>query len=80
LIGDKIYGKIGHSVDIIAVLGTIFRVATTLGFGVLQINSGLNYVFNIEVELNTHIILIVLICAIALASVVLGVDSVVKKL
>ncbi|MCT7557791.1 BCCT family transporter [Aliarcobacter butzleri] len=74
LIGDKIYGKIGHSVDIIAVLGTIFGVATTLGFGVLQINSGLNYVFNIEVGLNTQIILIVLICAIALASVVLGLD------
>ncbi|MDN5073908.1 BCCT family transporter [Aliarcobacter butzleri] len=80
LIGDKIYGKIGHSVDIIAVLGTIFGVATTLGFGVLQINSGLNYVFNIEVGLNTQIILIVLICAIALASAVLGLDSGVKKL
>lgn len=80
LVGDKIYGKIGHSVDTIAVLGTIFGVATTLGFGVLQINSGLNYIFDIEVGLNTQIILIVLICAIALVSVVSGLDSGIKKL
>ncbi|RBQ30904.1 choline transporter [Arcobacter sp. FW59] len=80
LIGDKIYGKIGHSVDTIAVLGTIFGVATTLGFGVLQINSGLNYVFDVEVGINTQIILIVFICAIALASVISGLDSGIKKL
>ncbi|MDZ7817447.1 MAG: BCCT family transporter [Aliarcobacter sp.] len=49
LIGDKIYGGIGHSVDTIAVLGTVFGVATSLGFGVLQINSGLNYLFDIPV-------------------------------
>ncbi|MGD8712295.1 MAG: BCCT family transporter, partial [Thiohalophilus sp.] len=43
LIGERIYGPIGHVVDIFAVLGTMFGVATSLGFGVLQVNAGLNY-------------------------------------
>ncbi|HJE03118.1 High-affinity choline transport protein [Aliarcobacter thereius] len=80
LIGDKIYGKIGHTVDTIAVLGTIFGIATSLGLGVLQINSGLNYVFDIDISLVNQIILIVLICAIAMVSVVLGLDSGIKRL
>lgn len=80
LIGDKIYGKIGHSVDTIAVLGTVFGVATSLGFGVLQINSGLNYLFEIPVGITTQIILITLITAIATISVVLGLDGGIKRL
>ena len=80
LIGDKIYGKIGHSVDTIAVLGTVFGVATSLGFGVLQINSGLNYLFEIPVGIITQIILIALITAIATISVVLGLDGGIKRL
>ena len=80
LIGDKIYGKIGHSVDTIAVLGTVFGVATSLGFGVLQINSGLNYLFEIPVGITTQIILIALITAIATISVVLGLDGGIKRL
>ncbi|QKF78004.1 BCCT family transporter [Arcobacter defluvii] len=80
LIGDKIYGKIGHSVDTIAVLGTVFGVATSLGFGVLQINSGLNYLFDIPVGITTQIILIAFISAIATISVVLGLDGGIKRL
>lgn len=80
LIGDKIYGKIGHSVDTITVLGTVFGVATSLGFGVLQINSGLNYLFEIPVGITTQIILITLITAIATISVVLGLDGGIKRL
>lgn len=49
LIGDRIYGRTGQAVDTFAVLGTVFGVATSLGFGVAQINSGLNYLFNLPV-------------------------------
>ena len=80
LIGDKIYGKIGHSVDTIAVVGTVFGVATSLGFGVLQINSGLNYLFDVPVGITTQIILISLITALATISVVLGLDGGIKRL
>ncbi len=47
IIGDCIYGPIGHAVDIFAVMGTVFGVATSLGFGVLQVNAGLNHLFDI---------------------------------
>lgn len=40
LIGERIYGPIGHAIDIFAIIGTVFGIATSLGFGVLQINSG----------------------------------------
>lgn len=80
LIGDKIYGKIGHSVDTVAVLGTIFGVATSLGFGVLQINSGLNYLFDVPVGIGTQVTLIAVITAIATISVVLGLDGGIKRL
>lgn len=80
LIGDKIYGKIGHTVDTVAVLGTIFGIATSLGLGVLQINSGLNYAFGIENSLINQIILIIIICSIALISVTLGLDAGIKRL
>ena len=80
LIGDKIHGPIGHSVDTIAVLGTVFGVATSLGFGVLQINTGLNYLFDLPVGINTQIILIAMITAVATISVVLGLDGGIKRI
>ena len=80
LVGYKIYGCIGHSVDTVAVLGTVFGVATSLGFGVLQVNSGLNYLFDVPIGITTQIILIALITALATISVVLGLDGGIKRL
>lgn len=80
MVGDKIYGKIGHTVDTVAVLGTIFGVATSLGLGVLQVNAGLNYIFDIPVGLPTQIILIAIITSMATVSVVLGLDGGIKRL
>ncbi|WOV91517.1 MAG: BCCT family transporter [Candidatus Zeuxoniibacter abyssi] len=45
LIGNKIYGPIGHAVDLLAVFGTVFGVATSLGLGVSQMAVGLNLSF-----------------------------------
>ena len=80
LVGNKIYGKIGHTVDTVAVLGTIFGVATSLGLGVLQVNAGLNYIFDVPVGLPTQITLIAIITAMATVSVVLGLDGGIKRL
>ncbi|WP_196777501.1 BCCT family transporter [Malaciobacter marinus] len=80
MIGDKIYGKVGHTVDTIAILGTILGVATSLGLGVLQVNAGLNYIFDIPVGLTTQIILIAIITTMATVSVVLGLDGGIKRL
>ncbi len=79
-LGDRIYGKTGDIIDIFAVLATLFGLATSLGFGVQQIASGLNHVFGISAGLTTQIILIAIVTLIATTSVVLGVDKGVKIL
>ena len=80
LIGKKMYGPIGHAVDVLAVFGTVFGVATSLGLGVTQMNTGLNTMFGMEVSLSNQIILIAVISAIATLSVVSGVGKGVKIL
>jgi len=80
LIGDRIHGPIGHAVDTFAVLGTIFGLATSLGLGVIQINAGLNYLFDTPVGTTTQVILISVITLIATGSVVSGLDKGVRRL
>ncbi|HAO59464.1 MAG TPA: choline transporter [Psychrobacter sp.] len=82
LIGDKVYGPLGHIVDIIAILATIFGVATTLGLSVAQINAGLNYLLPDLVPIGTmpQIISIAVITGAALISVLAGMDKGVKRL
>ena len=75
VIGDKIYGPIGHGVDLLAVFGTIFGVATSLGLGVNQMATGLNVLFGIDPGILTQIILIVVISIIATISAVSGVGN-----
>ncbi|MCP8897909.1 BCCT family transporter [Gilvimarinus xylanilyticus] len=79
LIGEKIHGPIGHSVDIFAVLGTLFGVATSLGFGVMQVNAGLNYLFEVPIGTSVQIILIGIITIFATISVVMGLDGGIRR-
>jgi choline/glycine/proline betaine transport protein len=80
LIGDRIYGPIGHAVDTFAVLGTIFGLATSLGLGVIQINSGLQHLFGVPVSTTIQISLIAVISLIATVSVFSGLDRGVRRL
>ncbi|MFT4813322.1 MAG: choline/glycine/proline betaine transport protein [Paracoccaceae bacterium] len=79
LIGDRIYGPIGHTVDIFAVLGTMFGVATSLGLGVMQVNAGLNFLFGVEVSTTVQIALIVGITGMATISVIAGLDAGIRR-
>lgn len=80
LVGKKIYGPVGDAVDTFATLGTIFGVATTLGFGVTQINSGLNYLFGIQQSVAIQVGLIVFVSFLASLSVGFGLDKGIKRL
>lgn len=81
MIGDRIYGRWGDAIDTFAVIGTVFGVATTLGFGVMQINTGLNYLFpSIPVASPTQVILIIITTACATLSVSMGLDKGIKIL
>ncbi len=80
LIGKKIYGPWGHTVDTLAVFGTMFGVVTTLGLGVLQINSGLDTLFGIPNNITVQIILIAFITMLAGLSLMMGLDKGIKRL
>jgi len=80
LLGDKVYKWPGDVIDVLAVLATLFGLATSLGLGVKQVSAGLSHLFQSPDTLNTRIILIVSITAAATLSVVSGLDKGVKKL
>ncbi|MEO1774826.1 MAG: BCCT family transporter [Pseudomonadota bacterium] len=80
IFGEKTWGWPGHVVDILAVFATLFGLATSLGYGAQQANAGLEFVFGIGVSANTQTILIIGITAVALISVLRGLDGGVKIL
>ncbi|SCX09621.1 High-affinity choline transport protein [Agrobacterium sp. DSM 25558] len=80
LIGDRIYGPIGNAVDIFAVIGTLFGVATSLGLGVLQVNAGFNHVLGWPISFWIQLPLIVVITGMATVSVATGLDKGIKFL
>ncbi len=80
LLGDRIHGPIGNAVDIFAVLGTMFGVATSLGIGAMQVNQGLERLVGYEVTTGNQVILIIGITALATISVVSGVDKGIRRL
>ena len=82
IIGDRIHGPIGHTVDVFAILGTMFGIATSLGLSVSQINAGLNYLLPDIIPVNTtiQVVAIALVTSAALVSVLAGMDKGVKRL
>lgn len=80
LLGEKIHGLWGNLIDILATVATLFGVATSLGFGVKQVNAGLDHLFGIKQSSGVQIFLIVGITLIATVSVVKGLDAGIKKL
>ncbi|MFN4061871.1 MAG: BCCT family transporter [Paracoccus hibiscisoli] len=80
IFGERIWGWPGHVIDILAVLATIFGLATSLGLGAEQATAGLSYLFGFANTDMTKVILIVLITMVAGCSVVLGVEKGVKRL
>ncbi|MEH6354568.1 MAG: BCCT family transporter [Marinobacter sp.] len=80
LLRDKVWGWPGHIIDSLAVVATIFGLATSLGFGAQQAASGLNYLFGFGAGLNVQMAIIVGVTAVALMSVMRGLDGGVKVL
>nr|WP_298147659.1 BCCT family transporter [uncultured Pseudomonas sp.] len=80
LLGERVWGWPGHVIDILAVFATLFGLATSLGLGAQQAAAGLNFLFDIPNTDTSKILLIIGITAIALASVLAGLDKGVKLL
>jgi choline/glycine/proline betaine transport protein len=81
LFGDRVKGRLGDTIDVIALVGTVFGVATSLGFGVQQIGAGLDHLGWVDDPGNGVLaVLVAVITLIAIASVVSGLDKGIKWL
>ncbi|WP_210367028.1 BCCT family transporter [Bacillus sp. REN3] len=80
LVGDKIYGAFGKFINIIAILSIVIGIATSLGFGTLQINSGMHYLWGIPVSFLVQVIIIAITTALYLTSSVSGLQAGIKHL
>lgn len=80
LLHDRIYGPIGKTIDIFAVLGTLFGVAVSIGLGTSQINAGLSELTGVSDSVTTKLAIIIVLTAVAVSSIVAGLDKGVKLL
>ncbi|QTC87374.1 BCCT family transporter [Brevundimonas pondensis] len=80
LLGKRVNGWLGDAVDIFAICGTLFGIATSLGLGVAQMNSGLHYVFGLPSSVIMQVGLIAVVMGAATISVLTGVDKGVRRL
>ena len=78
--GNMVWGPVGHAIDIVAVLATLFGLGVSLAYGAGQIAGGLNYLFDVTPDDTTKVLLILGIIGVALVSVVAGLDKGVKRL
>ncbi len=80
LLRDGIYGPVGKTIDIFAVLGTLFGVAVSLGLGSSQIAAGLSALFGWEDGVTTTVLILAVLTGVAVTSIVAGLDKGVKFL
>jgi len=80
ILGERVWGWPGHIIDILAVFATLFGLATSLGIGASQASAGLHYLFGLPSGTTTEVILVIVITALALISVIAGLEAGVKRL
>ncbi|PZE19635.1 glycine betaine uptake BCCT transporter [Paenibacillus xerothermodurans] len=80
LLGDKAHGPIGKLIDVLAIIATAFGVATSLGFGTVQISGGLNYVFGTTNTVAFQIGIVCVLTVLYLVSATSGLDKGIKIL
>lgn len=80
VIGKRVKGAVGDGVEVAAVIGTIFGIATSLGIGVVQLNYGLHFMFDLPQNTAMQTALIALAVLMATVSVVSGVDRGIRRL
>jgi betaine/carnitine transporter, BCCT family len=80
IFGDRVWGWTGHIIDLVAVVATLFGLATSLGIGARQAAGGIGFLMGFEAELWLQVAIIVFITCIAIISVVRGLDGGVKLL
>ncbi len=80
LIGRRIHGRVGDTVDLAAIIGTIFGISVSLGIGVVQLNYGLLFLFDIPEGVAAQLGLVGVAVVMATVSAVAGVDRGIRRL
>ena len=80
LIGKHADGAVGKGIDTVAVIATVIGVSTTLGFGAIQINGGLSYLFGVPSSIGSQTIIIFIVTALFMASALTGLSKGIKIL
>ncbi|WP_110706943.1 BCCT family transporter [Salinicola sp. CR57] len=80
ILGRRIYGPLGHAIDLLAIFATLFGTATTLGLGVAQMNAGLNQLFGLSISTTHQVVLVVIVSVLATLSVVSGLKKGIRLL
>jgi BCCT family betaine/carnitine transporter len=80
VLGERVWGWSGHVIDVLAVFATLFGLATSLGYGARQSAAGLAYLFGLPNDESTQLLVIGGITAVALISVLRGIEGGVKRL
>lgn len=80
LLGERVQGPIGKSIDTLAIVATVTGVATSLGLGTLQINSGLNYLFGISIGTTSQVVIILVVTLLFMTSALTGLEKGIKLL
>lgn len=80
LIGEKIRGTAGKAIDVLVILSIVIGIATSLGFGTLQVNSGIHSLWGLPINISTQAIIIIAVTFIYIASTVSGLQGAMKHL
>ncbi len=80
ILRERVWGKAGDWIDTLAVIATIFGLATSLGYGASQVSSGLEFLIDMPANDWINVTLIIAITLLALLSVLAGLDGGVKRL
>lgn len=80
LIGERVRGPIGKWIDVLVILSVVIGIATSLGFGTLQVNSGINFLWGLPINTTTQVIIIALVTVVYIASTISGLQGAIKHL
>ncbi len=80
LIGKHVDGLVGKVIDVIAVISTVIGIATTLGFGAMQINGGLSYLFGVPSNITTQTVIVLVVTVLFVISALTGLSKGIKIL
>lgn len=80
LLGERIHGPIGKTIDCISIVSTVFGIAVSVGFGALQINSGVGIMYGVPFGGYIQAGIIAVITAAGVTSVLMGMDKGIKRL